>query len=139
VVHGIEPASARREAGKSATGALHVKFHPAPGGFELLFEDDGAGVDERRVRAAAVARGLVAAEQGEALDSKAVLALLFKPGFSTSDRQDRDAGRGVGLDLVRRTVQALNGKLGVTSVPGKLTRFRLVLPAPDSARQQAVG
>ena len=139
VVHGIETASARREAGKSATGALHVRFQPAPGGFELMFEDDGAGVDERRVRAAAVARGLVAAEQGEALDSKAVLALLFKPGFSTCDRQDRDAGRGVGLDLVRRTVQELNGKLGVSSVSGKLTRFRLVLPAPDSARQQAVG
>ena len=84
-------------------------------------------------------RGLVGAEQGEALDSRAVLALLFKAGFSTRDRQDRDAGRGVGLDLVRRTVQSLNGKLGVTSVPGKFTRFRLTLPAPETVRQQAVG
>ena len=139
VVHGIEPASARREAGKSATGALKLKFASAPNGFELSFEDDGGGVDERRVRAAAVARGLVTAEQGEALDSKAVVALLFKAGFSTRDRQDRDAGRGVGLDLVRRTVQSLNGKLGVTSVPGKFTRFRLALPALEATRQQAAG
>jgi two-component system chemotaxis sensor kinase CheA len=91
------------------------------------------------VRAAAVARGLVAAEQREALDSKAVLALLFRAGFSTRDRQDRDAGRGVGLDLVRRTVQSLNGKLGVTSVPGKFTRFRLALPSVEADAQQAVG
>jgi chemotaxis protein histidine kinase CheA len=139
VVHGIEPASARREAGKSATGTIHLAFRPAPGGFELLFEDDGAGVDERRVRAEAIARGLVGAEQGEALDARSVLALLFKAGFSTRDRQDRDAGRGVGLDLVRRTVQSLSGKLGVTSVSGKFTRFRLTLPAPEAVRQQAVG
>jgi two-component system chemotaxis sensor kinase CheA len=139
VVHGIEPPAARREAGKSATGALRLEFHSGPGGYELLFEDDGAGVDERRVRAAAVARGLVAAEQREALDSKAVLALLFRAGFSTRDRQDRDAGRGVGLDLVRRTVQSLNGKLGVTSVPGKFTRFRLALPSVEADAQQAVG
>ncbi|HXW09885.1 MAG TPA: ATP-binding protein [Steroidobacteraceae bacterium] len=139
VVHGIEAPAARRTAGKAATGALRLEFHAAPGGYELLFEDDGAGVDERRVRAAAVARGLVAAEQGEALDSRAVLALLFKAGFSTRDRQDRDAGRGVGLDLVRRTVQSLNGKLGVTSVPGRFTRFRLALPSLEADAQQAAG
>jgi two-component system chemotaxis sensor kinase CheA len=139
VVHGIESAEARREAGKKTTGSLHLKFSVAPGGFELSFEDDGAGIDERRVRATAIARGLVAAEQGEALDSKAVLALLFRPGFSTHDRSDRDAGRGVGLDLVRRTVQSLNGKLGVTTVSGKFTKFRLVLPAPQPAARQAAG
>lgn len=139
VVHGIESAEARREAGKEATGKLHLEFGPAAGGYELTFEDDGAGIDDRRVRAAAIARGLVTAGQGEAMDSKAVLALLFKPGFSTCDRMDRDAGRGVGLDLVRRTVQSLNGRLGVTSVPGKFTKFRLVLPAPEAMRQQAVG
>jgi two-component system chemotaxis sensor kinase CheA len=138
VVHGIESAEARRAAGKDATGLLQVQFKRGASDFELVFQDDGAGIDERRVRTAAVARGMVTAEQGAALDSKAVLSLLFKPGFSTRDSQDRDAGRGVGLDLVRRTVQALGGKVGISTAIGKFTRFRIVLQA-DQAYQEAVG
>ncbi|HEX6571020.1 MAG TPA: ATP-binding protein [Steroidobacteraceae bacterium] len=139
VVHGIESAEARRAAGKEATGLLELQFKQGATGFELLFQDDGGGIDERRVRSAAVARRLVAAEQGEALDSKAVLALLFRPGFSTHEGRDRDAGRGVGLDLVRRTVQELGGKVGVATANGKYTRFRIVLPAAQAGQVAAAG
>jgi two-component system, chemotaxis family, sensor kinase CheA len=138
VVHGIEPREVRRAAGKEATGLLQLQFKRDAQGFELVFQDDGSGIDDQRVRAAAVERGLVAAEQARALDSKAVLALLFRPGFSTHDGQDRDAGRGVGLDLVRRTVQALGGKVGVATTLGKFTRFRVVLQTEQVSRQ-AVG
>ena len=137
IVHGIETAEVRRAAGKDSTGLLQVQFQRSPQGFELVFQDDGGGVDGTRVREAAVAQGLLDATQAQALDSKTVLALLFRPGFSTRGRQDRDAGRGVGLDLVRRTVQTLGGRVGLGTVPGKYTRFRIVLHAA-TASQDAV-
>lgn len=137
VVHGIEPVEVRRAAGKDPSGVLQLRFNRGPQGFELSFEDDGAGIDDRHVREAAVARGLVNSEQAMALDAKAVLALLFRPGFSTRGREDRDAGRGVGLDLVRRTVQELGGRVGLVTIPGKCTRFRITLQA-EPARQDAL-
>jgi chemotaxis protein histidine kinase CheA len=139
VVHGIESADQRTAAGKDATGVLQLQFKRDAAGYELVFHDDGGGIDEARVRATAIARGLVSAEQGEALDSRALLALLFQPGFSTSDRQDRDAGRGVGLDLVRRTVQELGGKVGISTALGKFTRFRVVLRAEPAVQTAAAG
>jgi HPt (histidine-containing phosphotransfer) domain-containing protein len=137
VVHGIEPAEVRRAAGKDLTGLLQAQFRRHGDGFELLFQDDGAGIDEARVREVAVAQGVISAEQARALDSKSTLALLFRPGFSTRDGQDRDAGRGVGLDLVKRTIHALGGRVGVASHQGKVTRFRVVLQA-QPVRQEAV-
>ena len=68
-----------------------------------------------------------------------MLALLFRPGFSTHEGRDRDAGRGVGLDLVRRTVQELGGKVGVATANGKYTRFRIVLPAAQAGQAAAAG
>jgi len=137
VVHGIEPADIRRAAGKDATGVLRVQFNPTQDGFNLDFLDDGGGIDEARVREVATARGLLNAEQTMTLDSKRVLALLFRPGFSTCEASDRDAGRGVGLDLVRRTVSELGGRIGVVTSSGKFTRFRIALPAAP-ARGHAV-
>jgi signal transduction histidine kinase len=137
VVHGIESAVAREAAGKNATGVLRVEFKPTQHGFDLDFLDDGAGIDEARVREVAAQRGLVNAEQAKALDSKRVLALLFRPGFSTRAAGDRDAGRGVGLDVVRRIVSELGGRIGVVTSAGKFTRFRITLPAA-STRAHAV-
>lgn len=137
VVHGIETADVRRAAGKEPAGLLQLKFKRDATGYEFVFQDDGAGIDETRVRTAAIERGLVPADQAEALDSRAVLSLLFRPGFSTRDRQDRDAGRGVGLDLVRRTVHALGGKVGVSTSLGKFTRFRVVLQVEPAFQETA--
>jgi signal transduction histidine kinase len=135
VVHGVEPGEARSAAGKEAAGLLQLQFRQTADGYELVFQDDGAGIDAAEVRRAAVARGIVSAEQAAAIDTQAALALLFRPGFSTRERQDRDAGRGVGLDLVRRIVQELGGKVGVATAPGKFTRFRVVLRAEPSSQE----
>ena len=137
VVHGIEPGDARRAAGKDPTGLLQLQVRRGPEGLELVLQDDGAGIDAERVRAAAVRHGLVDAGQAATIDAQAVLALLFRPGFSTRDAADRDAGRGVGLDLVRRTVRTIGGRIGVSTAPGRYTRFRVVIGA-DPARQSAV-
>ncbi len=100
-------------------------------------EDDGAGIVTEAVLDAALQRGLITEAEAGQLDAKAVLGLIFRPGFSTRDGADRDAGRGVGLDLVRRVVRDLGGRVGVATAPGRSTRFRVTLPA-EAARQGAV-
>jgi len=137
VVHGIEDAEARRALKKDETGLLQVEFRRSEAGCELVFQDDGGGILADRIRDTAVARGIIGAAEAQALDSKTVLALIFRPGFSTHGDGDRDAGRGVGLDLVRRMVQSLGGRISVATSPGKYTRFRVLLPA-EQARRDAV-
>jgi chemotaxis protein histidine kinase CheA len=66
------------------------------------------------------------------MDTRAAMALIFRPGFSTQDEISMDAGRGVGMDVVARSVYALGGKIGVSTHPGKFTRFKIVLPATEA-------
>ena len=80
---------------------------------------------------------LVYTHSSARLDTKASLALIFKPGFSTHDGNDRDAGRGVGLDFVLKAVHSIGGKISIATTPGKYTRFSIVLPA-HRAQQGAV-
>ena len=137
VVHGIESPADRRASGKEETGRIVVQFSSEPDGFRLMMDDDGAGIRSEQVRAAALRSGLVTETEAGALDSKAVLGLIFRPGFSTRDGADRDAGRGVGLDAVRQAVLTLGGRVGVATTPGRGTRFRVTLPA-ETDRQGAV-
>lgn len=137
LVHGIESPARRREAGKDEIGRIVVQFAAGTDGCQLTVEDDGAGILAEDVRATAVRRGLITDAEAAALDAKSVLGLIFRPGFSTRDGADRDAGRGVGLDIVRRSVHELGGRVGMATTPGRATRFRVMLPA-ESARQGAV-
>jgi HPt (histidine-containing phosphotransfer) domain-containing protein/PAS domain-containing protein len=137
VVHGVESATERVQQGKSAAGTLQLACRPCNDGFELYFQDDGAGLVAERIRASAIERGVVSADEAATLDDRMVLALIFRSGFSTQDGDDRDAGRGVGLDLVSKWVHALGGQISVSTSPGKFTRFRILLPATP-ARQGAV-
>jgi signal transduction histidine kinase len=137
VVHGIEDPGVRSEAGKNPAGLLQMEFKSREHGYELVFQDDGAGIRAELVREKAIALGLVDPVHAEALDQRATLGLIFKAGVSTHDGDDRDAGRGVGLDMVWKTIQEIGGRIAVATVPGKLTRFRVLLPGPDE-RQDAV-
>jgi chemotaxis protein histidine kinase CheA len=135
-VHGIEEIEVRRGLGKDETGELRLEFRRQGQACELDFRDDGAGIVAERVREAAVRRGLLGEEQARALDQTGTLGLIFKAGFSTRDGADLDSGRGVGLDIVRKTVRDLGGKVAVSTTPGRFTRFRLLLAepaAPDHA------
>jgi two-component system chemotaxis sensor kinase CheA len=80
-----------------------------------------------------VRKQLVTAEAAERMDTRAAMALIFAPGFSTQEGVSMDAGRGIGMDVVARSVANLGGKIGVSTHPGKFTRFRVVLPTPDTA------
>jgi signal transduction histidine kinase/PAS domain-containing protein len=131
-VHGIEAPDVRRNLAKQDVGVVNVEFRKTPGGYELVFEDDGAGITPQKLKAAAVRKQLVTEEAAERMDTRAAMALIFAPGFSTQEGVSMDAGRGVGMDVVARSVANLGGKIGVSTHPGKFTRFRVVLPGADT-------
>lgn len=136
VVHGIEPSDFRERCGKSAAGVVKVEFRSeGPQGYRLVIEDDGAGLSARRIRETAVKRGLLTSEEAARLESKQLMALLFRPGFSTVEEADENAGRGVGMNVVAETVKELKGRIAVATGEGRYTRFTIVLPpaAADAA------
>jgi signal transduction histidine kinase len=133
-VHGIESAEMRRSHTKDETGVVRVEFKKRPDGYELVVEDDGNGIAPEQLKAAALRKQLITAEEAETMDARAAMGLIFRPGFSTSDQVSMDAGRGVGMDVVARSISAIGGKIGVSTNPGKFTRFRITLPREaDSA------
>jgi two-component system, chemotaxis family, sensor kinase CheA len=132
-VHGIEPGNVRRAQTKGDVGAVKVEFKKAGEGYELVFEDDGAGISPDQLKAAAVRKQIITPDEAAGMDMRAAMALIFRPGFSTQEEVSMDAGRGVGMDVVARSVYALGGKIGVSTNPGKFTRFKIVLPAAEEA------
>jgi signal transduction histidine kinase len=131
-VHGIEPPEVRRAHTKQDVGVVSVHFRQAGDGYELVFEDDGAGIATEALKAAAVRKQLISEEEARAMDTRAAMSLIFRPGFSTQENVSMDAGRGVGMDVVARSVYALGGKIGVSTHPGRFTRFKIVLPAAQA-------
>jgi len=132
-VHGIELPEVRRAQSKEDTGAVQVVFHKISDGYELVFEDDGAGMAPETLKAAAVKKKLISPEEAAIMDTRAAMALIFRPGFSTQQDVSMDAGRGIGMDVVARSVYALGGKIGVSTHPGRFTRFKIVLPSAEAA------
>ena len=128
-VHGIESPEIRQALTKEEVGVVSVAFRKTGEGFELVFEDDGAGIAPDTLKAAAVRRQLINESEAAAMDTRTAMALIFRPGFSTQDGVSMDAGRGVGMDVVARSVYALGGKIGVSTHPGRYTRFKISLPA----------
>ncbi len=112
---------------------MNADFRKVRDGYELTFEDDGAGIAPDAIKEAAVRKKLITAAEAAAMDARAAMALIFRPGFSTQDGVSMDAGRGVGMDVVARNVYALGGKIGVSTQPGRFTRFKIALPASGAA------
>ena len=133
----MQPPEVRRAQAKKDTGSVQVNFHKTTEGYELVFEDDGAGIAPEALKAAAVRRQLISEDDAALMDNRAAMALIFRPGFSTQEEVSMDAGRGVGMDVVARSVYALGGKIGVSTNPGKFTRFKIVLPAAEAANSGA--
>jgi chemotaxis protein histidine kinase CheA len=137
-VHGIEPSAARKAHAKEDVGVVRVDFRKAGEGYELVFEDDGAGISPETLKSAAIRKQIISEEEAAGMDTRAAMALIFRPGFSTQEEVSMDAGRGVGMDVVARSVYALGGKIGVSTNPGKFTRFKIVLPAAEASSSTAV-
>jgi HPt (histidine-containing phosphotransfer) domain-containing protein len=138
VAHGIEVPAERASAGKAPAGSITIKFEgKGAEGFEFVCQDDGRGLDAEKLKETAVKRGLMTAQQAAALDDRRALSLIFMAGFSTQEQVTRDAGRGVGMDIVRNLIQELGGKVGVSTTVGRFARFRIWLPAAAKASRAA--
>jgi HPt (histidine-containing phosphotransfer) domain-containing protein/PAS domain-containing protein len=129
IVHGIEAPSARLAAGKAEQGQVRFLFQSQGDlGFKFIVEDDGQGLATERIKEVALARGLVSAEQAAVMGPKEVCSLLFKAGFSTVAEPTKDAGRGVGMNVVADLMQEVGGRVGVATSRGRFTRFTLSFP-----------
>ncbi len=128
VYHGIELAAVRVSKGKPAAGTIYL--HAAHRGNAVLIEveDDGAGLDVEKIRAKAVERRLILPEVARSMPESEVIKFIFMPGFSTADQIGDQAGRGVGMDVVKRVIESMNGHIDVESVRGVGTKFTLSLP-----------
>ena len=128
VYHGIEPAAVRVSKGKPAAGTVYL--HAAHRGNAVIIEveDDGAGLDIDKIRAKAIERGLVRSDIARNLPEVEAIKFIFMPGFSTADQIGDQAGRGVGMDVVKRVIESMNGHIDVESVRGVGTKFTLHLP-----------
>jgi two-component system chemotaxis sensor kinase CheA len=124
--HGIEDEAARAAAGKPEVAKLELRAVHQAGQILVEVADDGRGLDREKIRNRAVERGLV--EAGRELTDEEIFNLIFLPGFSTATEITDISGRGVGMDVVRRHIQKLRGRIEIASVAGEGTRFSLKLP-----------
>jgi chemotaxis protein histidine kinase CheA/ActR/RegA family two-component response regulator len=128
LTHGIETPEIRRAAGKSATGKITLKAFHQGNQTVISVSDDGAGIDPERVRAKAVERRLISAADATTLTNLDLYNFLFHPGFTTKDKEDEYAGRGVGMDVVLTSMSEIRGTVHIDSTLGKGTTFTIRLP-----------
>ena len=124
--HGIEMPEARVAAGKPSAGTITLRaFHQ--GGFIVIqIEDNGRGLSPKKILAKAIERGIV--KPDETLDEREIFELIFAPGFSTAEKVTDLSGRGVGMDVVRRNIEKMRGKIEIDSIEGRGTTFTLYVP-----------
>jgi chemosensory pili system protein ChpA (sensor histidine kinase/response regulator) len=128
VFHGIEKPDVRVARGKPAKGTIYL--HAAHRGNSVIIEveDDGGGLDVDKIKSKAVVVGLIRPEQAPDLSYAEALKLIFLPGFSTADVVGDQAGRGVGMDVVKRVIESMNGQIDIETEKGVGTKFTLSLP-----------
>jgi two-component system chemotaxis sensor kinase CheA len=126
--HAIETPDVRRREGKPAAGRVQLSAAQKGNHVLIAVEDDGAGIDEQRVRQVAVERGLLPADAAEQLSRRDALNLIFLPGFSTAKRVTALSGRGVGMDVVKNNIAAMSGIIDLHTELGHGTRFEITLP-----------
>ncbi|PAW75382.1 MAG: hypothetical protein B9S32_17965 [Verrucomicrobia bacterium Tous-C9LFEB] len=126
VDHGIEKPEVRIAHGKPAVGTLHMNAFHQGGNIVIQISDDGAGLNEERILAKAIEKGII--NEKQQLSKKEIFGLIFAPGFSTADKVSDLSGRGVGMDVVRSNIEKLRGKVDIDSTPGKGAVFTIYLP-----------
>ncbi|NOQ63242.1 MAG: hypothetical protein GQ582_01865 [Methyloprofundus sp.] len=126
--HGLETPEQRRESGKPETGTLTLEAYHESNHIVIEVRDDGRGIDPEKIRAKALAKGLFSSEELARMNSKELNRFIMMPGFSTADKIDSTSGRGVGMDVVKKNIEKLNGSIEVDSKLGISTTIRLKIP-----------
>ncbi len=124
--HGLETPETRLAAGKPAQGTLSLSAFHQGGNIVIAIADDGGGLNTERIRAKAIAQGLIG--EGDELSNAEIHQLIFRPGFSTAEKVTEISGRGVGMDVVRRNIEAMRGRIEIQSTLGRGTTFYIKLP-----------
>ncbi len=125
--HGIEPPAERVAAGKPETGTITVEGRHEGGEVWILIHDDGRGLRRDKILAKGIERGLIQGD-GRDLSDERIFRLIFEPGFSTADKITDISGRGVGMDVVKKNIEKLNGRVDIRSTPGTGTTIILRIP-----------
>ncbi len=128
VDHGIEPPEGRKAAGKAAEGHIDLSARYEGSEIWISVRDDGRGLDRDKIVARAVEKGLATDSEAQSLSDSAVWQFIFHPGFSTAEQVSDVSGRGVGMDVVRRNIEQLRGKIDVLTTPGTGTEIVLKIP-----------
>jgi two-component system chemotaxis sensor kinase CheA len=126
--HAIEPPSRREAAGKPPAGRIRLLATQRGNHVEIVVEDDGAGIDEERVREVAIERGIATVDSVREMGRRDLINLVFVPGFSTARSVTAVSGRGVGLDVVKNNIGNLSGIIDLATEAGRGTRFSITLP-----------
>ncbi len=127
VDHGLENSDERLASGKPETGRITIEAKHSAGEVWIVVEDDGKGLDREKILLKGVEKGLINADSRELKDEE-VWKLVFEPGFSTAEKVSSISGRGVGMDVVKRNIEKLRGKVEVRSKPGEGTMFAVRIP-----------
>src|SRR3954463_7412799 len=135
VVHGIEKPADRQAQGKSPEGHIRINFELVEGGraFRMTCEDDGRGLTPEKLRKTAITKGIISQNDATALSDQEAMMLVFRSGFSTAKDVTRDAGRGVGMDVIAEIAARLGGRISLNSEIGKNMKLSLSFPAQQSA------
>ena len=126
VDHGVQPPAEREKAGKSPTGTVKLSAYQKGGNIVIEIQDDGQGVNTEKIREKALERGLI--HEKDTISTHEINNLIFLPGFSTADKITDVSGRGVGMDVVKKGVEKLRGKVELNSIPGEGSQFLIRLP-----------
>ncbi len=126
VDHGLEDAETRKAAGKDPAGMVKLSAKHRSGRIVIEIEDDGAGINRERVKGKAIENGLITSDSN--LSDEEIDNLIFHPGFSTAEKLSDISGRGVGMDVVKKSIQSLGGRISIHSTPGKGSIFSMSLP-----------
>lgn len=126
VDHGVEPPQERRTNGKAPLGVVRLRAYHASGNVVVELIDDGRGLHREKIVKKAIEKGLIETEKG--MSDSDVFNLIFAPGFSTAEKVTDISGRGVGMDVVRRNLEAIRGRIDIMSAPGQGTTFSIRLP-----------
>jgi two-component system chemotaxis sensor kinase CheA len=126
--HGIEDPRTRVAAGKPARGRISLCAYHEGGQVNIAIADDGAGIDPERVKAKAIERGLLSAEQASRFSARDAVNLVFLPGFSTAQTVTNVSGRGVGMDVVKTHIERIGGAVELVSNPGRGATVRIRIP-----------
>ena len=137
ICHGIETTQERVAHGKNATGRISLSLHKLKDkSYELIFKDDGKGIDKEKIVSKAIEANVTSAEQAKNISSRKLLSFLFHEGLSTTDETDEDSGRGVGMNLIAEKTKEINGKIHIKTNAQTGTTFTINIPPIESTSAQ---